>query len=302
MNESESLTNELQNIANGKEVLILSFVAPDRSVRVSPVGMVYVSIDIDDLYAIEKVVEDLEEAGKLPKKLHLVIQTPGGLVDVSTKIAKYLRSTFEEIHAFVPYSASSGGTVLCLAANKITMGKMANLTPIDPQVPYEGHRVSANSLQKTVNDFQEKFGKKRPAEIAPPYQQMHDRLDPVMLTEMNKIWRDTAAVAISLLEEAYAPKNKEEKDVLTVTALTLTFSNSPHGHLIDAQEAADIGLRIDVEEESINLLKTYKKWIKSMLGEEQVTHVIKHFSPEVKTKTERKNSNVSEEGKANAKA
>lgn len=282
MKREESLADGLQQIADDENALILCFVAPDRSVRVSPIGSVYVSIDIDDLYAIESVVEDLEEAGRLPKKLHLVIQTPGGLVDVSTKIATFLRGAFEEVHAFVPYSASSGGTVLCLAANRITMGKMANLTPIDPQMVYEGNRVSANSFQKAVNDFEQKFGKKRPAEIPPPYQQMHERLDPVVLLEMNKIWRDSASVAISLLEKSYKPKNSDENNAITLTALTLTFSESPHGHIIDAEEAENIGLRVDNAEKSKNLLKVYKKWVKSMLGEEKVTHVIRHFCPSSK--------------------
>lgn len=279
MKPADNLSDELQRIADEEKALIISFVAPDRSVRVSPIGAVYVSIDIDDLYAIESVVEKLEEQGKLPKKLHLVIQTPGGLVDVSTKIANYLRTTFSEIHAFVPYSASSGGTVLCLAANKITMGRMANLTPIDPQLGYDGIRVSATSYQRTINRFEERFGKKRPAEIPSPYQQMCEKIDPVILTEFNKIWNDTAGVAIGLLEKSYTPKTDEEHDNITNTALALTFSARPHNHIIDAEEASDIGLNIDSSEKSKTLLKSYKKWVKSMVDEEQISHVIKHVCP-----------------------
>lgn len=275
----EEITKQLQSIADSEQTLILSFVAPDRAVKVSPVGIAYASIDIDDLYEIENVIEELEDAGKLPKKLHLVIQTPGGLVSVSTKLANYLRKTFDDIQAFIPYEASSGGTVLCLAANRITLGKLANLTPIDPQLPYEGIRVSAASFQRAVNTFEERFGKKRPGEIPPPYQEMCDKIDPVILTEMNKIWQDTASVALSLLEQSYKPKTKEDKDKVMETAFTLTFSPSPHGHMIDADEAQTMGLQVDSSKESEILLKTYKKWVKSMLGVEQATHVIRHFCP-----------------------
>ncbi|HEX8762392.1 MAG TPA: hypothetical protein VF733_01400 [Candidatus Saccharimonadales bacterium] len=276
----DEMTESLQKIADEQQALILSFVAPDRSVRISPVGAMSASIDIDDLYEIEKVIEDLDDEGRLPKKLHLVIQTPGGLVHVSTKIANYLRRTFKEIHAFVPYEASSGGTVLCLAADRITMGKLANLTPIDPQRPYDDTWVSTASYQRAVNNFEEKFGKKRPAEIPPPYQQMCARLDPVTLTEMNKSWQDTADVAINLLERSYKPTNKEDRAKIMRTALTLTFTPNPHGHMIDSEEAESIGLRIDQSKKSEILLKSYKKWVKSMLGEEKITHVINHFIPQ----------------------
>jgi len=274
----DSLSQQLQTIADEQDVLILSFVAPDKTVKVSPVGVMYASIDIDDLYEIEKVVENLEEQDKLPKRLHLVVQTPGGLVSVSTKIANYLRDTFEEITAFVPYEASSGGTVLCLAANQIVMGKMANLTPIDPQLPYDGTRVSAASFQRTVTELEKRFGKKRPVEIPPPYQQMCEKLDPVIITEMNKIWIDSASVASDLLTKSYRPSDAEE-DKITRTALTLTYNEGPHGHIINAAEAKSIGLRVDESTEGKILLQTYKKWVKSMLGEEQITHIIRHYHP-----------------------
>lgn len=307
METDETLDQTLQKIADQEEALIISFVAPDKAVKISPIGIMYASIDIDDLYAIETIVEELEQEKRLPKKLHLVIQTPGGLVHVSTKIAKYLRRTFKDIRAFVPYEASSGGTVLCFAANKVTMGKLANLTPIDPQVSYEsGNRVSTTAYQQAINHFERRFGKKRPAEVPPPYQEMANKFDPVLLTEMNKVWQDIAEVATDLLRASYKPQSEEERDRIDQTALTLTFSVSPHGHMIDSTEAKRIGIAIDDSAESKILLQTYKKWIKSMLGEEKFTHVIRHVCPKeitaaettksVSTRTDANKSSKTKEG------
>lgn len=277
------MDDELQAIADKADTLILSFVAPDRAMKISPVGAVYAHIDIDDLYNIEKVIEDLSDKNQLPKKLHLVIHTTGGLANISTKIANYLRKTFEEIHAFVPYEASSGGTVLCLAANTITMGNVANLTPIDPQTRYQGERVSSTSYQLAIRELEKRFGKKLPLEIPPPYQQLCEKLDPVILKEMNKLWQDACDVAAALLKRSYQPKNDDEEAQIIDTAISLSFGPRPHGHIIDADEALDFGLRIDNSSANMKTLKIYKKWVKSMLEEEKATHVIKHYNPKTKT-------------------
>lgn len=275
----QKASTELQKIATDNDVLVLSFIAPDKSVKVSPVGIAYASLDLEDLYEIERVIESLEEDGPLPKNLHLVIQTPGGLAYIATKIAKYLRSSFDNITAFVPYEASSGGTVLCLAANRIVLGRMANLSPIDPQVMYKGQRVSAASYQQAINDLRRSFGKMTPDEIPPPYQQLAEKLDPVILQEMNKKYLDSMVVAIELLEVSYKPKDDNELDKIIQTAKSLAFSQSPHGHLIEATEAKALGLNIDESEECKKLLKTYKTWVSLILGEEKASHVIHHFKP-----------------------
>lgn len=284
---------ELQKIATDNDVLVLSFIAPDKSVKVSPVGVAYASLDIDDLYEIEKVIESLEEEGPLPKNLHLIIQTPGGFAHVATKIAKYLRSSFDNITAYVPYEASSGGTVLCLAANRVVMGRMANLTPIDPQVMYKGQRVSAASYQQAVNDLRRSFGKMTPDEIPPPYQQLAEKLDPVILQEMNKRYQDAMLVAAELLDLSYKPKDEAEIDKVIQIAKSLAFSPRPHSHLIEKEEAESLGINIDETDECKKLLKIYKNWVSLVLGEEKASHVIHHFKPK-KAKSTRKASDGQE--------
>jgi len=276
------LSGDLQKIANDNNVLVLSFIAPDKGVRVSPIGSISAALDIEDIYEIEKVVESLENDGPLPKTLHLIIQTPGGYVHVATKISKYLRDTFENIHAFVPYEASSGGTVLCLAANQITMGKMANLTPIDPQTIYKGNSVSVTSYQQAVNDFKKSFGTMTPEEIPPPYRQLVEKLDPIILQEMNKVYLDSMLVAVDLLEASYKPQNDDDMEQIMRTARSLTFSPRNHNHLINAKEASNLGLRIDDTVKNKNLLKIYKNWVSLILREEKSSHVIHHFKPKKK--------------------
>ena len=54
-----------------------------------------------------------------------MVNSPGGLVQSSYKVARASRKTFKEISVFVPHIAASGGTLLALTGNKIVMGMRA---------------------------------------------------------------------------------------------------------------------------------------------------------------------------------
>src|SRR5262249_47935127 len=94
--EDITLKQELQEIANKHNCLIMSFVATAKPVKTSPVDYNYAQITVEDLYTIEKKIEELQKS-KVPENLHLIIHTPGGDAHAATKIAKYLRSIFKKI-------------------------------------------------------------------------------------------------------------------------------------------------------------------------------------------------------------
>ena len=188
----------------------MSFIAPDTIVKKSPTSYDYAQITYQDLYNIEKVIEPLKSDGKLPQKLHLVIHSPGGRVDATTKIARYLREHFKEIEAYVPYEAASGGTVLCLTANLIVMGTTSNLTPIDPQVLYKGRRISATSYEQAIKDMMKKYSTSSPDEIPSPDQQMCNQFDPIIAKEMSKEVLDSLMIALELLDASQTEQASPE--------------------------------------------------------------------------------------------
>lgn len=273
----KDLYGKLQKIAKDEDALLMSFIAPDTLVRKSPASYDYATISTKDLYKIESVIEKHQEKKCLPKKLHLIIQTPGGAIDASVKIAKYLQSSFEEIITFVPYEAASGGTVLCLAANKIVMGLTSNLTPIDPQIRYKGQWISATSYKQAISSFQEEYGKLRPEEIPSPHQQIGEKFDPVILKEMDKIVLDTLETAHKLLIKSQKATTTEAEGKLIPVVVQLGKTALPHSHVITIDEAKEIGLNIDENVATLKLLKIYKKWVSYRLSEEETTHIVDDF-------------------------
>lgn len=283
------LKNKLQNIANEKKVLLMSFIAPDSIVKTSPISTDYAKIKVQDLYAIEKKIEEVKKVIQLPKELHLIIQTPGGDLYASTKIAMYLQKLFgKNIVAFVPYEAASGGTILCLAAKKIVMDSTSNLTPIDPQVFYGDQRISVTSYEQALKDFKKDFGNFRPQEIPSPYQQLAGRFDPVIAKELSKIAWDNLNVAYGLLLVSQEPKTDDEKSKIIDAAFKLGNSDSPHSHIINADEASKY-LNIDHSSENLELLTLYKEWISAKLKEETTSHIIDVFYPLTENPTEKEN-------------
>jgi len=299
---NQRLEEQLQNIADTDQALLLSFIAPDSIVRKSPASFDYASIKVRDFYQIESIIEGLKEENKLPEKLHLIIQTPGGDLATSTKIAKYLQHEFDDrIEAYVPYEAASGGTIICLAAKCIVMGTTSNISPIDPQIPYRYGRIAATTYQHALNDFEKKYGNMRPEEIPSPYQQMANQFDPVTAKEMSKIAWDTLDVAYKLLLNSQKPDPKKPDEQLRISnsVFSLGSSDSPHSHIITADEAKKIGLNIDDSNENLTRLKLYKQWVTARLNEEQEYHIIETFIPKngKKQTAEKKEDGVKERNK-----
>jgi len=274
------LQNELQKTANENSVLVMSFIAPDTIVKKSPTSYDYAQITYQDLYNIEAKIEPLKKLGTLPKKLHLIIHTPGGRVDATTKIARYLRENFEEIEAYVPYEAASGGTVLCLAANRIVMCNTSNLTPIDPQVSYKGRRVSVVSYEQAIKDMMKKYSTNSPDEIPSPDQQMCNQFDPIVAKEFSKMVFDSIMIAIELLEESQKPTTTADNDRIWGIAFALTKTDFPHDHQFDIKSAKDIGLTIVDDASKLNLLNTYKKWVSCKLNEKETNHIVETYIPQ----------------------
>ena len=68
------------------------------------------------------------------EKVELLIHSGGGHPEVAFKVMKFFRRRFKEVNVIVPLYAKSAATLMCLGADKIYMGEMADLGPIDIQI------------------------------------------------------------------------------------------------------------------------------------------------------------------------
>jgi hypothetical protein len=84
----------------------------------------------------------------IPKKrpaLLVVLDTPGGVVEVVERIVRTFRTNYQEVKFLIVDRALSAGTILAMSGDAILMDYHSCLGPIDPQVERDGKLVPALS-------------------------------------------------------------------------------------------------------------------------------------------------------------
>lgn len=121
------------------------------------VGQIHPILIQPFLEFIESVVDKKPSEQEYPKRLVLVLNTPGGVAETVEKMVEIIRHHYSEIYFIVPNAAMSAGTIFCMSGDKIYMDYSSSLGPIDPQVPTnDGRLVPALGYIDKVNEFIEK--------------------------------------------------------------------------------------------------------------------------------------------------
>lgn len=117
------------------------------------------ALDADVLTIITPILSGLEDAVKnaveMSKdrraRISVIIETPGGIVEVVERMVHVIRHHYGEVYFVIPNHAMSAGTVFAMSGDKIFMNYFSCLGPIDPQIEKEGKLVPALSY---LNQFQ----------------------------------------------------------------------------------------------------------------------------------------------------
>jgi membrane-bound ClpP family serine protease len=91
--------------------------------------------------------------------LTIILDTPGGIVEVAERMVNTIRFHYKEVIFIVPDRAMSAGTVFVMSGDRIMMDYFSCLGPIDPQIEKEGKLVPALSYLNQFNRLNEKARK-----------------------------------------------------------------------------------------------------------------------------------------------
>lgn len=89
-------------------------------------------------------------------QLAIILDSPGGIVEVVERIVDTVRHSYEIVTAIVPDRAMSAGTVLALSSDRIVMDHYSRLGPIDPQIERNGRLVPALAFLNQYEKLKEK--------------------------------------------------------------------------------------------------------------------------------------------------
>jgi len=166
------------------------------------------------------------------KPILLVMSSPGGDIAAAYFIAKlcreYTRATFE---VAVPREAKSAATLIACGADRIHMGSLSELGPIDPQF---GH-IPALALKYSVEHIASL------AKMYPDASKMFaDYLSKALRIEAlgfyERVAESAAQYAMRLLRSRHNGEASDNKAI----ADRLVYEYKDHGFVIDAHEAAEI--------------------------------------------------------------
>lgn len=212
----------------------------------------------------------------------LLINTPGGGLSSSYKVARALRKSFDTIRVFVPHMAASGGTLVTLAGNEIIMGLMSNLGPLDPQIMYFGGRISARCVADAFQRYSELFRTMRPEEAPYPYRAMVDKLDPLLMEQ----WAGLAYTSMEYIQDilrltGYDAKFAEE------LSRALVFNFTSHEFVLEPDYLRKLGVPIKDPSDYPHEWRIMRYWLGKYFLEGAPMHHIRFAIPQTNSEGER---------------
>jgi hypothetical protein len=258
--------------ATREKTALVAFIAPQVPVRISPANTVSASIGLLEEFGVEALVNKLREAKV--KRVQLLVNSPGGQMDSSYKIALAVRESLDEITTFVPHVAASGGTLLAVAGNEVVMGPMSHITPLDSQIRFNQAWISAASGPRFYQRAIDWFEKKTPEEAPYPQRALTEKLDPYLMEE----WRGVLAAMTDYVTEVLGLSGYTDAGKI---ANQLVMGYPTHGYVLNKNKAKAIGLNVVDAATRAEAWKVMRYWLSKYLIEQEMTHCIRYVVPDV---------------------
>lgn len=197
-----------------------------------------------DVPLLEDLLRSL--AGSL--KGCLMINSPGGDANAAEKFLLMCRQRFtEEFNVIVPDYAKSAATMVALGSDKIMMGYLAELGPIDPQLQTSpipgGEVIPARSFIDGLDMIRKKV--KEDHDPVQMYLPMLSQIRPEVLAICQRAIDDARTFAEKWLKQYMLRKDPKQAEIVA-EMLSTGAAYKSHGKVIDWNEAKNV-LKLNVE-------------------------------------------------------
>ncbi len=190
-------------------------------------------------------LEDLLRTCGDSKKGYLMLTSPGGDPNAAEKLLMMCRERFtDEFRVIVPFSAKSAATMISLGADKILMGYMAELGPIDPQIQIDPEKppLPARSFIDGLEMIRQRI---KSGEPPVTYLPMLSQISPQLIAICEAAIEDSKKTAEKWLKKHMLRSDPEQAERVAEW-LSNGVNYKSHGKVIDFSEAKNI-LKLDVE-------------------------------------------------------
>jgi len=229
--ERITLIKELEDYLGSRVICYLTGDRENVNTRVAP--------DI-----IRVFFHHLETMGPRPK-MHLLLYTRGGDVLTPWRLVNLIREYTPFFGVIIPYRAYSAGTLICLGADELVMGRMGELGPIDPSVanafnpqdpnnPVARIPVSVEDVSSYLALGKEKGGLISENQILSIFRLLSDRVHPLALGNVHRNHALIRSLARKLLDlRSFSLPETVIQEIID----SLTEKLYAHNYMISRREA-----------------------------------------------------------------
>ena len=192
------------------------------------------------------IFEDLLRSTSGTEEGYLVINSPGGDGNVAEKMITMCRQRFtKSFKVIVPNFAKSATTMIALGSDKILMGYLAELGPIDPQLgnPVAGGLIPARSFIDGLEMIRRNIKEK--GDPVQMYLPMLSQIRPEIIAQCQSAIDGSREFAEKWLKQCML-KDRPEQAKQVAKWLSEGEKYKSHGKVIDYTEAHDV-LKLNVE-------------------------------------------------------
>jgi len=217
------------------------------------------------------ILEHLEAFGN-SKQIDLFLYTKGGVITAPPRIVELIREFTDKFCVLIPYRCHSAGTLIALGANEITMAKMGELSPVEPQMmggveePEPGRAikikppVSVENFASYISFAKEMVGITEQAQLGTVLKELTEKVSPVDLGGVHRANNLIRLIVKKLLRHHMRLAEHEQKiNEITDILIEKFFS---HEYLISRKEAKRLGLKIKDPDNKLEsrIWKLYKEY------------------------------------------
>lgn len=231
-------------------------------IRKKPLLILYYPEDLgtiinDDVHDVYEIIFD-KTAGNKIEEMDVILHTNGGNPYAAYGIIQAIREFSDKVTILVPYNAYSGGTLLCLGANKILMGACATLSPIDITLRSPGRFGIEGSDDDIplicIDNYVEftKFCKNKIEENLDYATNIEEKLLLKFVKDIGVIKiaeyfreRDATRHYANILLSSYMFPDTAQEEITNTIADALVYKFPSHGFEIDYTIANDLGLIVE---------------------------------------------------------
>jgi hypothetical protein len=185
-------------------------------------------------------------------RIDLFLFSMGGNTLVPWKLVNMIKQYTKKFTVLIPYHANSAATLISLGADRIIMGRMGDISPIDPTIttpfnpPIQGQEadlrarigVSVEDVMSYYELAKSTMNLKEEASLLKAFELLSQSVNPLALGAVHRSYNQIRILAQKLLKLHL----NETDDYLLINRIieNLTQKLYNHGHLINRNEALEI--------------------------------------------------------------